>query len=104
MTSSSGIGIFRLRKSFPSNTALINGLTIPTGYGTWTSWHNYGYGICVDDIKEHSVARLEELLKLAPELQARMRAWLMEKGISAPAWEDYMEYDTDYEKFLLEIS
>ena len=63
---------------------------------SYQTWHNYGYGICVDDIREHSAARLEELLKLAPELQAKMRAWLTAKGISAPAREDYMEYDTDY--------
>lgn len=24
---------------------------------SFQSWHNYGYGICTDDIKEHSVSR-----------------------------------------------
>ncbi len=52
---------------------------------SYQTWYNYGYGICVDDIREHSVTRLEELLKLAPELQARIRTWLTAKGISAPA-------------------
>lgn len=57
----------------------------------------HGYGICVDDIREHNVSRLEELLELAPELQGRMRNWLLEKGTAYPDWDDYMEYDTDYD-------
>ncbi len=52
---------------------------------SYQTWHNYGHGICVDDIKEHCVARLEELLKLALELQARMQAWLMEKRHLRPS-------------------
>ena len=32
---------------------------------SYSTWHNYGYGIRVDDIKEQSVERLQALLKLA---------------------------------------
>ena len=35
---------------------------------SYTTWHNYGYGICVDDIKTRDVTRLESMLKLAPNL------------------------------------
>lgn len=64
---------------------------------SYQTWHNYGYGICVDDIKEQSVDRLEKLLELAPELQARMRDWLLKTGATAPTWDDYMGYDEDYD-------
>ena len=64
---------------------------------SYKMWCSYGYGICVDDIREHNVSRLEELLELAPELQGRMRNWLLEKGTAYPDWDDYMEYDTDYD-------
>ena len=29
---------------------------------SYSTWHNYGYGIRVDDIKEQSVERLQALL------------------------------------------
>ena len=40
---------------------------------SYSTWHNYGYGIRVDDIKEQSVERLQALLKLAPELVIGVR-------------------------------
>ena len=29
---------------------------------SYTSWHTYGYGICVSDIKEASLERFQKLL------------------------------------------
>lgn len=63
---------------------------------SYQMWINYGYGICVDDIKECSVERLEKLLALAPELQTRMQDWLAKNNVTTPCWEDYMSYDRDY--------
>ena len=63
---------------------------------SYTTWHNYGYGICVDDIKEQDVARLQELLNHAPEFHATIQRWLTEANITEPTWDDYMEFDQDY--------
>ena len=57
---------------------------------SYTSWHTYGYGICVSDITEPSVERLQKLLAMAPVLQKNIREWLDECGISEPDYEDYM--------------
>ena len=62
---------------------------------SYQMWVNYGYGICVDDINEYNVERLETLLAMAPELQARMQKWLAENDVSTPCWKDYMSYDAD---------
>ena len=59
---------------------------------SYSTWHNYGYGIRVDDIKEQSVA----LLNLAPELDQKIRAWLSELDIAEPDWDDYMDFDQVY--------
>ncbi len=63
---------------------------------SYTSWHTYGYGICVSDITEPSVERLQKLLAMAPVLEKNIREWLDECGISEPDYEDYMEYDQDF--------
>ena len=39
---------------------------------SYTTWHNYGYGICVDDIKTKDVARLEQLLAMAPKFSGEI--------------------------------
>lgn len=63
---------------------------------SYHTWHNYGYGICVDDIQEQSVQRLQALLKLAPKLDGKIRAWLSDLSVTEPDWDDYMEFDRDY--------
>ena len=63
---------------------------------SYSTWHNYGYGIRVDDIKGQSVERLQALLKLAPELDQKIRAWLSELDIAEPDWDDYMDFDQVY--------
>ena len=40
---------------------------------SYTTWHNYGYGICTDDIKT-TPERIEQLLALAPEYAAKIHA------------------------------
>ena len=63
---------------------------------SYSTWHNYGYGICVDDIKEEDVGKLQELLNHAPEFHATIQRWLTEANITEPTWDDYMEFDQDY--------
>lgn len=62
---------------------------------SYISWHNYGYGICTDDITERSIERLKNLLALAPEFNAQMQKWLADSEIEDPAWDDYMGFDQD---------
>ena len=63
---------------------------------SYETWVNYGFGICVDEIKEESVKRLRDLLALAPELNSEISKWLETEKIESPSWEDYMSFDTDY--------
>ena len=63
---------------------------------SYTSWHNYGYGIRVDDIVCSDVERMERLLATAPQFSAKLHEWLSESEITEPAWDNYMEYDQDF--------
>ena len=51
---------------------------------SYTTWHNYGFGICVDDIKTQNVARLETMLKLAPKLDRAIHEWLKGNSVNKP--------------------
>ena len=63
---------------------------------SYDTWHTYGYGICVSNIREPSAERIQNLLAMAPVLQKNIQEWLDECGISDPDYDDYMEYDQDY--------
>ena len=63
---------------------------------SYATLHNYGYGICVDDIKTQNVARLEAMLKLAPKLDRAIHEWLKGNTVNKPNWNDYMEFDQDF--------
>lgn len=63
---------------------------------SYETWHTYGYGICVSDIAEVPVERLQTLLALAPVFNTKVQEWLKECEISAPFFEDYLEFDQDY--------
>ena len=60
------------------------------------TWHNYGYGICVDDIPTPSSEQLFALLRLAPVFEQKVHEYLSECGITDPSAEDYFAYDDDY--------
>lgn len=64
---------------------------------SFQTWHNYGYGICTDDITVRDVKRLEKLLAMAPVYQGKIKTQLSECRIQAPTWTDYEECDTDYD-------
>lgn len=70
---------------------------------SYSTWHNYGYGICVDDINTQDVERLQALLVLAPEFKAKIDGWLTEREIQEPSWDDYMEFDQDFQLGLATI-
>ena len=60
------------------------------------TYHTYGYGICVDDIKYNSVDKLKKLLGFAPQYEADINEWLEQNEIDNPTIEDYYEYDEDW--------
>lgn len=70
---------------------------------SYETWHTYGYGICVSNIKEPPVSRLQHLLHCAPEVEASVNEWLADCEIEQPIYEDYMEYDQDYQLGLATI-
>lgn len=47
---------------------------------SYTTWHTYGYGICVSDIGEPSVERVRNLLEMAPTLRENIQGW-MRRGL-----------------------
>mgnify|MGYP006075762323 CR=1 FL=1 len=63
---------------------------------SFSTWHNYGYGICISDLNFNSVKRLRKLLHKAPEYQAKIKKWMEDIGITKPTMEDYLDFDQDY--------
>ncbi len=63
---------------------------------SYSTWHDYGYGFCTDEIEVESVAQLEELLSRAPEFRKKIHEQLADCDISEPTVEDYYECDEDY--------
>lgn len=64
---------------------------------SYHTWHDYGYGIKVDDIGEVSPERIRVLIHMAPELEEDIDKWLSENDISDPTAEDYFESIIDDE-------
>lgn len=60
------------------------------------SWHNYGYGICTDDLDISDVQRIKELIHLAPEYEKQVMQLFADQGISEPTVDDYLDLDVDY--------
>ena len=67
---------------------------------SYVSWHICGYGICVSDIEDLSVERLEKLIAMAPIFQKDVQEWLTEREITEPTVEDYLEYAYDQDLHL----
>ena len=41
---------------------------------SYNTWHDYGYGICTDDLKEEiNLVKLMKLIQLAPNLYERVK-------------------------------
>lgn len=63
---------------------------------SYISWHNYGYGICVDDIRTKDLEQLKKMLKLAPRLDQKIQDWMERSAFEVPGWDDYMAFDVDF--------
>ena len=86
-----------MRKFLPKWMRLLSTAKIEMGDGmSYITWHTYGYGICVADIQDESLERLQKLISMAPEYQKKIQEWLDECGISEPAYEDYLDFDQEY--------
>jgi len=59
------------------------------------TWHNYGYGICVNNLTINSVERVEKLLALAPEFRKQVHNQFKDCDIDNPTIDDYEECDGD---------
>ena len=60
------------------------------------SWHNYGYGICTNDFDITDVKRIENLIHLAPQYELQIHQKLIDREITEPTVDDYLELDEDY--------
>lgn len=64
---------------------------------SYHTWHDYGIGICMDEIVIDSVERIHKLILKAPNLAREIAAWITVCGIEHPTIEDYLEFDQDYD-------
>lgn len=60
---------------------------------SYHTWHNYGYGICTDKLETADVSRIQALLRCAPEYEKTVNKLLLERGITDPEPDDYLELE-----------
>lgn len=63
---------------------------------SYSTWHNYGYGIYTSDLIIDSVERIEELMSHAPEYRKEIHEWFEDCDNTAPTVDDYLDFDQDY--------
>lgn len=65
------------------------------GYSTW---HNYGYGVCTSNIPEQEITteKIKKLLSFAPNFYQDVKDWFKEREITEPTVDDYLDLDQDY--------
>lgn len=63
---------------------------------SYTSWHTYGYGICLSRLECDSMERMQKLLKLAPKYYKSVQNWLGERCIEKPDVDDILGSDQEY--------
>lgn len=63
---------------------------------SYTSWHTYGYGICLSKLECNSMERMQKLLKLAPKYYKSVQNWLREQRIEKTDVGDILESDQEY--------
>ena len=60
----------------------------------YTTWHNYGYGVCTTGIAANTtVDKIERLLELAPKFKEEMKLYFEEANIIDPRVDNYVRYD-----------
>lgn len=56
---------------------------------SYSTWHNYGYGVCADDIGEATVEKLCFLVHVAPQLERKVQSYFRELDILEPTADDF---------------
>ena len=52
---------------------------------SYNTWHDYGYGICTDDLKEEiSLIKLMKLVQIAPKLYEKVKGGIREGKLDPP--------------------
>lgn len=71
---------------------------------SYSSWHNYGYGVCTTPIQNVSLEQLESLLDKAPRLYNSILKWMDKHGVDTPTIEDYQQWmDHNYSYGITEL-
>lgn len=63
---------------------------------SFVTWHTYGYGVQISDLKNVSIDKVLELIRSAPDLSKRFEEWIRDCEITEPTMEDLEEFDNDY--------
>jgi len=63
---------------------------------SYVSWHTYGYGIVVSDLRNVTYERVEKLIQRAPKYEKAYKDWLTQCRIAEPTLEAIAEFDEDY--------
>lgn len=60
---------------------------------SYYTWHDYGYGICTDEIQSNTtVERIENLLSYAPEFKNTIHSWFKKINAKNPTVDDFAEF------------
>lgn len=62
---------------------------------SYRTWHTYGYGICLSNIKDCTLGRIRKLLELVPKYQKFINIWI-ERGTIKNTSDDYLEFNQDF--------
>lgn len=62
---------------------------------SFSTWHNYGYGVCMAGLGYKSTKKMESLLEYAPKVKQNIQEWFNQCEISEPTMDDYFDYDQD---------
>lgn len=63
---------------------------------SFSTWHNYGYGVCLAGLGFKSVDKMRILLEHAPKVKQSIQEWFDECEITEPTMDDFLDYDRDY--------
>lgn len=63
---------------------------------SYQSWHEYGYGICMDDVST-TAEKVFELVHMAPEFEKKFNKWV--ENIKAEEIADNITMDVIYEEW-----
>ena len=59
------------------------------------TYHIYGFGVELSQLGEISLARLEQLIGMAPVLESKIKKWFNDEKIKKPTLENYYEFDEE---------